>query len=51
MAAEKVSNSSSVGQKLCPDGIESKEKEIAALLNSYSWCDLKNMKTIKQKAR
>lgn len=53
VASKNISNSSSsVGQEICPlDGIEKKGNELANLLQSYSWSDLKNMKTIKQKSR
>lgn len=52
VASKNISNSSSsVGQEICLDGIEKKGNELANLLQSYSWSDLKNMKTIKQKSR
>jgi hypothetical protein len=51
VAPKNVSKSSSVGQEICLDGIEKKENQVTSLLKSYSWSDLKNMKTIKQKSR
>jgi hypothetical protein len=51
VAPKNVRNSSSVSQEICLDGIEKKENQVISLLKSYSWSDLKNMKTIKQKSR
>lgn len=46
-----TAKSTTVGPGIPQNSIDKKGDQVVSLLHSYSWSDLKNMKTIKQKSR